>query len=113
MIDKSTSPRPSTHGGDGGKRGRDANGRFATGNKLGQGNPLAGRAAKLRSELLRSVSEGDVKAVVKGLLAAARGGDVPAAKLVLAYTVGQPEAMDVAQRLDELESRLNLRGTSR
>ncbi len=111
MTDSGKTDAPSTHGTDGGKRGRDSNGRFAKGNRLGQGNPLAGRAAKLRSELLRSVSEGDVKAVVKGLLAAARGGDVPAAKLVLSYTVGQPEAMDVAERLAELENRLNIGGT--
>ena len=111
MIDKSTSPRPSTLGGDGGKPGRRPNGQFATGNRLGQGNPMAGRAAKLRSALLASVTERDVRKIMAGLLAAATGGDVAAAKLVISYTVGQPEAVDISERLAELENRLNIGGT--
>jgi hypothetical protein len=110
-MDKGTNARPSTHGPDGATPGRRSNGQFAKGNRLGQGNPMAGRAAKLRSALLRSVSEADVKAITKSLVQAARDGDVAAVKLLLAYTVGQPEAADVSQRLDELENRLNLRGS--
>ena len=110
MTDSGKTDAPSTHGTDGGKRGRDSNGRFAKGNRLGQGNPLAGRAAKLRAALLRSVTEKDVRTIMKSLIREALAGDVASAKLVLAYSVGQPEAADVSQRLDELENRLNLRG---
>lgn len=108
MTDSGKSNPPSTHGSDGAKSGRTANGRFAAGNKLGCGNPLAGRAAKLRSKLLQSVTEKDVRAIMKSLIREALAGDVASAKLVLSYTAGPPEAADVAQRLDELESRLNL-----
>jgi len=37
---------PSTH------EGQDAHGRFTPGNLMGRGNPLAGRAAKIRSVLV-------------------------------------------------------------
>ena len=109
-MDKGTNARPSTHGPDGATPGRDANGRFAKGNRLGRGNPLAGRAAKLRAALLRACTEKDVRTIMKSLIREALAGDVASAKLVLAYTVGQPEAADIAQRLDELENRLNLGG---
>ena len=110
-MNKGTGAPPSTHGPGGAKPGRAPNGRFATGNKLGVGNPLAGRAAKLRSALLQSVSEADVRSITKALVQAARGGDVAAVKLLLSYTLGAPEAMDVSERLDALESRLKIGGS--
>ena len=109
-MDKGTNARPSTHGPDGATPGRRSNGQFAKGNRLGVGNPLAGRAAKLRSTLLASVTEKDVRTIMKSLIREALAGDVASAKLVLAYSVGQPAAADIAQRLDELENRLNLGG---
>ena len=58
------SASPSTNGPD----GRDARGRFAKGNAGGPGNPHARKVAQLRSALLRAVSAGDLRAVVKKLV---------------------------------------------
>ena len=91
---------PSTHGSD----GRGGNGRFLPGNKCGRGSPLAGQAAKLRAALFRAVKIGDVKAIIGSLIDKARGGDVAAAKLVLQYTVGEPQPFDLLEQLEALEA---------
>jgi hypothetical protein len=70
--------------------GRDAGGRFAIGNPGGPGNPFARQVAALRREALEAVTPEDVRAIVTKLVELARAGNVPAAKLVLAYTVGKP-----------------------
>jgi hypothetical protein len=44
--------------------------------------------------------------VVTALLAAAKGGDVPAAREVLQRLLGPPEAIDLMERLDALEARI-------
>jgi hypothetical protein len=75
--------------------GRDAQGRFAKGNAGGPGNPFARRMARMRSVLCAAVSEEDIEAVTRMLVERAREGDVAAARLLLAYAVGQPaEAVD-------------------
>jgi hypothetical protein len=84
--------------------GRDANGRFVGGNRLGRGNPNARRAQKLRTELMKSVEGDDLKRIVKSLVNAAVAGDVSAAKLILDRVLGPPVAIDFEQRLCELES---------
>jgi hypothetical protein len=58
----STAPSPN------GSNGRGAGGRFAKGNVGGPGNPHAQKVAQLRSALLRAVSSGDLRAVVKKLV---------------------------------------------
>lgn len=83
--------------------GRGSNGRFAAGNRLGQGNPNARRAQKLRTELMKSVRADDLKRIVKSLVNSAAAGDVAAAKLVLDRVLGPPVAVDFEQRLAELE----------
>ena len=70
--------------------GRDAGGRFAPGNKFAAGNPFARRMANLRSAFLEAVTVGDLQAVAWKLMDMAKGGDLAAAKLLLAYTIGQP-----------------------
>ena len=72
--------------------GRDANGRFGKGNHGGPGNPFARRTAKLRQAALAAVSPGDIREIFQVLKDKARQGDVPAIKLLLAYTVGTPTA---------------------
>ena len=80
--------RPSTNGGN----GRDARGRFAKGNPGGPGNPQARKVAALRSTLLRTVTQKDMREVTRAMMDKAKGGDVAAAKLLLGYLVGQPPA---------------------
>jgi hypothetical protein len=76
-------------------QGRESNGRFAAGNKGGPGNPFARHTARLRKMLLETVSDDDMRAVFQKLVELARGGDVTAIKLLLAYAIGKPtDAVD-------------------
>jgi hypothetical protein len=77
---------PSTNG----NNGRNTNGQFVKGNKHGTGNPYARRVARLRSTLLESVGEIGLSDIVQGMVTAAKGGDVAAAKLLLSYLLGKP-----------------------
>src|SRR5207302_6295868 len=72
--------------------GRDARGRFTRGNPGGAGNPFARRVAELRRTLIARVTEEDIDAAADALIEKARQGDVAAAKLLLAYSIGQPAA---------------------
>ena len=73
--------------------GHDTNGRFASGNTLGRGNPHAAQVARLRSAMLSAVTEDDVKAVVGKLVALAKDGDVPAIKLLFDRVLGKVVAI--------------------
>ncbi|MFO0842648.1 MAG: hypothetical protein U0797_09680 [Gemmataceae bacterium] len=70
--------------------GREGNGRFTKGNAGGPGNPFARRVAQMRSLALQVVTDDDLSAILKKMVELAREGDVPAAKLVLQYTLGKP-----------------------
>lgn len=83
--------------------GRDQSGRFAPGNKLGRGNPLARRAQKLRSAMFEAVSDRDVRQILAALVNAAKNGDTIAAREVLDRTIGKAAQTDVLQRLEALE----------
>jgi hypothetical protein len=83
--------------------GRQANGRFAKGNKFGPGNPFARKVAGLRSALLRKIDDEHIERVADQLLAMALKGDLAAIKIVLLYAIGRPaEAVD-PDDLDRLE----------
>ena len=69
--------------------GHDTNGRFAAGNTLGRGNPHAAQVARLRSAMLASVSEDDMKATIGKLVEMAKGGDVAAIKLLFDRVLGK------------------------
>src|SRR5947209_18915993 len=69
--------------------GRDAQGRFRTGNRGGPGNPFARRVAALRQALYRAVDEKDLETITEALMEKAKAGDVAAAKLVLSYVIGK------------------------
>src|SRR5688500_3044909 len=86
--------------------GRDANGRFAPGWRGGPGNPYAKKVAQLRSVLLTTVTEDDMKAVALKLVEMARSGHLPAIKELLERTLGKPVEADFLERLDELEKHL-------
>jgi hypothetical protein len=86
--------------------GRDAGGRFAKGNVGGPGNPFARPVAALRQALLHTVTEEDVQDLAGRLLVSARGGDVAALKLLLAYVLGRPAEVVDADTLDLKEWQL-------
>jgi hypothetical protein len=67
-------------------------GHFRLGNKLGGqgGNPNAKRMAELKKALVACGTEQDIQDIYKTLMAAALGGDVQAAKLLLDHLVGRP-----------------------
>ncbi len=93
--------------------GRDDIGRFAPGNRLaaGHGNPLARRVARLRSELLRASTPDRMRAGVEALWDKFAAGDVAAGKLIMAYCLGEPRALDLIESVVRLQG-LVLRGTS-
>jgi hypothetical protein len=70
--------------------GRDAHGRFAKGNAGGPGNPFARQVAGLRRALIAAVTEEDMHALARTLLAYALEGNMTAAKLLLQYVLGKP-----------------------
>ena len=93
------SAAPSANGGN----GRDAGGRFATGNVGGPGNPFTRQTARLRQLLVEAVSDQDLKDVIAMLVRKAKEGDVAAAKVLLSYVVGKPAEMAHPDRLDHDE----------
>ena len=98
----------STPGGgvsDAARVGRNRRGRFTKGNKGGPGNPAMRRVAILRKAAQAAVSEEMVRDILAALAVRALTGDLAAAKLVLAYAIGKPEAAgdldgDEAEELD-------------
>ncbi len=93
-------PKPSTHG----SGGRTSRGTFAKGNRLGVGNPLAGRAAKLRARLLRQVRRKDIDDIGAQLVSMAKGGDLAAIKELLDRLIGKSVAFDFIERIEALEA---------
>jgi hypothetical protein len=90
---------PSTHG----PNGQDHRGRFAPGNKLGRGNPLAGRVARIRAVLLRELTPAAVREIGKMLIGQAKAGDLAAVKELLDRTIGRPGSTELLQRVEALE----------
>jgi hypothetical protein len=74
--------------------GKDANGRFAKGNKLGKGNPLGKRVQELRVALVEAVSIEDLTAVVARLIREALAGDIQAIRCLLDRLLGPPQPLD-------------------
>lgn len=107
--------KPSTTGVNGGPsttgvNGRDKTGRFTKGNRCATGNPFSRRVAALRSELLQTVTEEDIKRLAKQLLEQAKSGDLAAVKLLFLYTVGRPGDPVDPDKLDVSEWDLWRRG---
>ncbi len=71
---------------------RDGRGRFAKGNKGGPGNPFGPRIAVLRQAAYDAFSPEIVREIFASMIVRALGGDLAAAKLVLAYAIGIPAA---------------------
>ena len=94
----SDSPLPNGPNGPGG--------RFAKGNPGGPGNPFAKRVAELRAALFDAVTPDDLKAVVSSLLRDAKTGNVASVKELLQRLLGPPESVDLLDRLDALEQKI-------
>ena len=90
----------------GARAGKDAAGRFASGNRFGRGNPHAKAMADARAAIYEAVSEKDLAGVFKALVAKAKEGDVPAARLVVEYRAGKPLDLEVQERIARLEELL-------
>lgn len=87
---------------------QDVKGRFAPGNRLGRGNPLAGRVARIRAELLKAVTKDDSKVIAKKLIEGARSGDLAFIKEFYDRTIGRTCDTGTDQRIDELAAKLEL-----
>lgn len=74
--------------------GRLTNGRFDKGNKFAKGNPYTKKVAEFRRTIMNSVTDEDVSEIILTLVDKAKNGDTAAAKLVLHYTVGQPQTFE-------------------
>jgi hypothetical protein len=72
--------------------GRDTRGRYASGNASGPGNPFARRVAQLRSILLETVTDEELRIVAGQLMVKAKFGDLAAIKLLFQYVLGKPAA---------------------
>jgi hypothetical protein len=101
---------PSTHGPDGGRAGRAAGGRFAGGNRFGRGNPLAGRAAKIRATLLKKLTPAKAAQIADKLIDKAINGDLAAAREIFYFTIGKPTNIDLLERIEALELAMLNRG---
>ena len=96
--------RPSPSASDG---NRDSTGRFVAGNRASKGNPLGPMVAKLRSCLLSSITEDDMRAIVAALVDKAKRGDVSAASLLFDRCLGKPLEIDIIERIESLEAQLS------
>lgn len=103
MDNSTVSPSPNAPNGD-----RDASGRFKKGNSGGPGNPYARRTSELRTLLLDTVSPDDLRAIVTKLVEQARNGDVVAIREVLNRVVGKPHGALEPEKLEYVETRLEL-----
>lgn len=95
MID---SPSPN------GSNGRALGGRFAPGNAGGPGNPYARRVARLRSLIVESVSDDDLREMVGKMVERAKGGDAAMIRELLTRLVGRPDDGVYPDQLAEREA---------
>jgi hypothetical protein len=80
--------------------GRDSAGRFTKGNRGGPGNPFARQVAGLRSALLAAITPEQMQKLTVSLYERALRGNMPAAALLLRYTLGNPAPVVDPDRLD-------------
>ena len=90
-----------------GFNGRGPGGKFAAGNKLARGNPVNRRAQRLRIAYVRAVSPADIAALVGAVVAAAKSGDIAAARELCDRVLGKAVQQDLLERVERLESNLN------
>lgn len=91
-----------------GSGGRDSRGRFTKGNPGGPGNPYGKRVAQIRSMILDTVSDKDLRSVVKSLVDKAKNGDVVAARELLNRMVGKAGVLPEAEPEREGKTGFNM-----
>lgn len=89
--------RPTTDRAD-----RDERGRFAAGNRLARGNPIAVQIARFREGVAAAVTVDDLQDIMRKLVRLAKQGDVAAAKVVLERCLGQPQATDLVVEINRI-----------
>ena len=82
--------RPTTNG----PNGRDRRGRFTTGNAGGPGNPHAGQVGKWRAVLAETVTDDDMRDVVRVLIDKAKAGEPWAVRELLDRCLGKVTTTD-------------------
>jgi hypothetical protein len=75
--------------------GRQANGRFAPGNKGGPGNPFARKVAALRAAFVETVTEQDIREITYLVVFNAKAGSLEWLKFLFAYAIGKPRPVAV------------------
>jgi hypothetical protein len=70
---------------------------------------LAGRAAKIRAELLRLSTRSDIQAICRKLIDGAKGGDLAFIKEWFDRTAGKPTDIVTEERITELERQVSER----
>ena len=81
--------------------GRGTDGKFATGNAFGKGNPVQRHAQRLRQLFVTAVSEQDIRDIVLKLVELAKAGDIAAANLLLTRALGKPSTTETTLPLDD------------
>src|SRR5688572_9300560 len=81
-------------------------GRFASGNKAGNGNPFARQVAQLKVAVLKFMTEDKLAKILEAVFAQACEGNLAAARLLLQYSLGQPSKAVEPDRLDNEEWKL-------
>ena len=77
------------------------NGQNGCGNPGGPGNPFAKRVGELRSLLLESVTDDDLRVIIRGMVDRAKAGDAIATREVLDRLLGRSvQAIALDARLD-------------
>ena len=92
-------------------KSRDAQGRFVKGHQTpGPGRPPLAAELPVKVGVAAAASAETVAQVLEKLAAMALEGNVRAAGVYLAYTIGKPVEMGFEDRLAALEAALNVQG---
>lgn len=89
---------------------RDQQGRFKAGNRAARGNGVARKAARFRAKLFSSTTGSDFAEIVGVLLDKAKAGEPWAVKLALSYLIGEPQPVDLLERMEAIEANLERLG---
>ena len=103
---------------NGGANGKDASGRFVSGNRaaVGRGNPHAAEVGRHRAQFFQSIRDDDVETAVETIREVmndtkARASDrLAAARELLDRVLGRPEQAIILDKITELERELGICG---
>lgn len=84
-----------------GNGGRDANGRFTSGNAGGPGNPHSRRVAEFRRVLFEAISDDDLREIAETLKHQSKSGNLDATKILLDRLLGRPIQHQINENVEE------------